>query len=169
MNLVNIPDGMMSIPFSTGITIDGTIYEGLVFITRLLSYEELSRIYSLTPQNSIQDLLLEDDIFDIIYCGVVGFDGQLDKELLEGGVISTIVGATLNKSMDHIHNITSYLGVYEEQVSFVDSLKVVVCKGYSMSLSEVESLPINKLYKLFAAYKKTFPNDFEVTVDEPEQ
>ena len=162
MNIVGIPGSRVSIQLPVSVTLDGFIFEDVKFICRPLSYEELNRIFGINTSGNLQDLTIEEEVFDLVCEGVVGLDGMPSKDDLEGGVISTIVSGIISYSMSYINNIEDAVAKEEASLSVIDSMMAVISRYGSISISEVEKMPINKVFKLFASFKIAFPQEINM-------
>lgn len=168
MNVVSLKKGKVSINIDGPITIGNHIYPNILLIGRLLTIPELTRVDSFFSERTESNIVIEEDIFDLCVESIVGLNNDiletLDKDSLEAGIISTIAMAITAKSYHHILASKHYIDRFEESVTVIDSIILIVSKYTSTKYEEVRNLPINELLERFAIIKKTFPN--EVTLVE---
>lgn len=170
MNIVSLEKGKVSININGPITIGKNIYPDLLFIGRLLSIEELSRIDSFFSDDSRGNIILEDSIFDLCIESIVGVEDNvlksIDKNEIEAGIISTITLGLTTKSYEYFINADKYIESFTESLSLIDSIILIVSKYTSTSYDSVKKIPINELLKRFALIQNTFPNEVRLTKDE---
>lgn len=168
MNLVSIPSGKISISFpDTQITVNGVIYNNLVFIGRLLSGQEVARIESFSVYQELSNLLIEEDIFDMCIESVVGADEDiLASDIEEAGIVSSISGAILSKSKEHFTSSESLLNSYYLQVQEYEQICAIVSRFLNISYEEIISMPVNDVFKRFAIVQNTFRSEVAIILGE---
>ncbi len=169
MNILSLGEDKMSISFpDIDISINGQVYSNLVFIVRLLTYDEVLRLLKFNTDNGLSNSLIEEDVFDLIFDKVLGIEETVDTEDIEAGIISTIVGAIQSKSLQHIYSTEALVAQYESELSGLDSIQAIVSRYFNTPYDEVRSYPVNKLLKRFALFKSTFPAEAAMISGEEE-
>lgn len=166
MNILSIKQGKISISLGDiNTTINGVIYNNLVIIARLLSYDEVVRLDSFDSTNPLANALIEDDVFDLTFERILGLpdDVEINKDELEAGIISTITYAIIARSIEHVTAAERILGDYEKDLDAIETMQAMVSRYLSTPFDDVMKLPMNELFRRFALIKKTFPHEIVQT------
>lgn len=150
------------------ITMNNVIFNGVSIIYRILSYHELRILDRLLPDKQDGQIAagaitseLEEDIFERCVFHIFGFDSDTEISLdnIEAGIISTVSGIILKRSYEHVNNPISIINNYQGSVNLVDQIRLVISRYYSTSIGEVDKLPLDLLFKKFAVFQVTFPQE----------
>jgi hypothetical protein len=160
MNILDIGEDRMSISFpDIDISINGIPYSRLIFIVRLLTYEECIKLHRFKSVEGLAGTLLEEDVFDLVFDKIVGIDDPINIDDIEAGIISTIVGAVQSKSLEHLYHSEALLQKYENEISAIEGMQAIISRYFNESLDSVRRYPLNKLLKRFALFRATFPQE----------
>jgi hypothetical protein len=168
MNILSIKQGKVSMSLGDlNVSIGGVIYNNLVLIARLLTYDEVIRLDSFDSTNPLANALIEDDVFDLVFERILGFpdDVEIDKDEIEAGIISTVTYAIITRSIEHVTSADALLEQYESELNAIDTMQAVVSRYMCTPFQDIVDLPINELFKRFALVKKTYPH--EITRTDP--
>jgi hypothetical protein len=159
----------MSISFpDVDISIGGLQYSNLVFVIRLLTYDEVLRLLRFNTKSGLSDALIEEDVFDLVFDKILGIDEPIDIDDIEAGIVSTISGVVQAESLKHIYSTEALVSQYENELSGLDSIQAIVSRYFNTPYDEVRSYPVNKLLKRFALFKSTFPAEAALISGEKE-
>lgn len=150
-NVVQVGRGRYQITFEN-VSIGGETYSAAVFVFRLLTFTELARVWSLDTVDKQYETFIEDDIFDTIFEGILGFDDStaIDKNSLDAGVVTTLVSAAIHFSKEYVNKIEESVQREKDDISDLEKINGFVSKAFFMPLENVERMPINKVIRYFA-------------------
>lgn len=170
MNTINYASG--NVIMSMGdvpILIDGVVYKNLTVVFRLLNTIELQRIDSMRMSDDYEKEVINEEIFRSCLIDILGIDKQVNLDESSAGFITTVGESIYLMSMDYILNAQQYSQDLIASVTIVETLAAIISKFMSISYLDVIEMPINKIYKLYAVCKKTFPTQVsEIMVEEEE-
>jgi hypothetical protein len=150
------------------VTINNTRYNGLTIIYRLLTYDELRVIDRLLPDekdnrinSSAVSAETEEDIFRKCVYHIFGIDNheEIDLDDIEAGIVSTVAGLILKTAYSHIQAIGQHIDNYSASITIFDQIKLIICRNYHISYSEVCKLSIDQLLKQYAVVATTYPSE----------
>ena len=160
MNLVSLGSEKMAISFNDlEITINDMLYRNLTFIVRLLTYDELSRVNMINTDNSLINIVIEEDIYNLAVEQVVGIDEEIDVESMEAGIVSTISGIILNSSNFYFNDPLASVDKESTGSTIFNQMQLVVAKNYNIQFKDILSMPIDELVRKFSLYQTTYPNE----------
>jgi hypothetical protein len=159
MNIISMAQGKISIAFNTiDVEVNGVPYTNLMFIVRLLSYDELKRVDSFNTGSELANLIIEDEVFNLVFEEIVGLDEEIILDSLEAGIVSTIAGTVIEQSYFYVNNkLDKVLEKEESEISVIDQMQFLISHSYTMDFEKVRQLPINEIFKMYAVIKRTFP------------
>lgn len=131
---------------------------GLTFIVRLLTYEELVKVNSISVDDVSISMLLEEDVFELVLHEIVGLSAHIDIDRIEAGIISTISGAVISASNFYFLDIHSGLKKAQTESTIFDQMQLVVAKNFNIEYKDVLLMPIDELARKFALFQATFPD-----------
>jgi len=162
MNIVSLGSERIAISFKDiEVNINNEYYNNITFIIRLLTYDELVRVTSLDTENSIINLIIEEDIFATSLISISGINTEMgiDIEGMEAGVISTIASAIINTSRFYLADIEASIEKEKRESTVFNQMQLVVAKNFNIQFKDVIKMPIDELVRKFALFQETFPNE----------
>lgn len=144
-----------------------TLVKNPTLVVRLLTFDELKNLDKFDPEdkkaNSANWVIaaeLEESVWrNCVFCIVGHEDLELDFETVEAGFITTVSGLIYKKSLAHVTNTKEYVELYASNVTVFDQIKLLVCRNYHVSLTEVNAMPLDVLVKKYSVIHSSIPSE----------
>jgi len=160
MNIISLGSERMAMSFDDlGVNINQIYYNNLTFIIRLLTYDELVRINSINTNDSLINLILEEDVFNLCLIEIVGINEEADMENMEAGVVSSISGAIINSSNFYFTDVEGGMEKENEDSNVFNQMQLVVAKNFNIQFKDVLKMSIDELVRKFSLFQATYPNE----------
>lgn len=160
MNAINLSAGNIIIPFdSVPIELDGKLYKNLMVVARLLTPDEITRILRIEAYDQYVSDEIFEDVFKTCVITIPGIDRRVDLDKSSAGFISTVGSVIVTKSMEYLEDPISAYNKTLESIDILDTISATVSRFLSTPYYEVKKMPVNKIYEMYAACTKAFPNE----------
>jgi len=160
MNIISLGSERMAMSFDTlAIDINGYYYNNLTFIIRLLTYDELIRVNSIRADDAVINLIIEEDVFSICLIEIVGIEDEVNINVMEAGIISTISGAIISASNFYFSDVPAAIEKESSESTVFNQMQLVVAKNYNIHFKDVIDMPVDELVRKFSLFQSTFPNE----------
>jgi hypothetical protein len=159
--------GCIKIPLiGQTVTINGVMYKQPVVSARLLTANELDRLTTFDLGNPEARFVVEDEMLEDIVEGFVGIHGIIDWDEMEAGSVDAITNGVAIASISYAQDPVTKFNEAKQSVTLLHNMQAIVARFLSVSYLDVEKLPINEVFRLYAICRVTFPNevkDIEIT------
>ena len=141
------------------ININQIYYNNLTFVIRLLTYDELVRINSIQTDDTLINLILEEDVFNLALIEIVGINEEVDLENMEAGIVSSVSGAIINSSNFYFTDIEGGMEKENIESNVFNQMQLIVAKNFNIQFKDILLMSIDELVRKFSLYQKTYPGE----------
>lgn len=163
MDIVSIGQNRYSIslPF-VEIEVEDYILTDPVFIVRLLTYSEILNYLKYDKDiNPVSNLVVEEEIFLLCIDEIAGIDNlsSVDLTSIDAGIVSTVAGVIIEESISYVNDFEARLDSESQEVILFDQIELVVSKNFNIDYESIKKMSVNELFKKYATFCKTYPNE----------
>jgi len=160
MNIISLGSERMAMSFDDlEININQIYYNNLTFVIRLLTYDELVRINSIQTDDTLINLILEEDVFNLALIEIVGINEEVDLENMEAGIVSSVSGAIINSSNFYFTDIEGGMEKENIESNVFNQMQLIVAKNFNIQFKDILLMSIDELVRKFSLYQKTYPGE----------
>jgi len=160
MNIISLGSERMAMSFDDlEININQIYYHNLTFVIRLLTYDELVRINSIQTDDTLINLILEEDVFNLALIEIVGINEEVDLENMEAGIVSSVSGAIINSSNFYFTDIEGGMEKENIESNVFNQMQLIVAKNFNIQFKDILLMSIDELVRKFSLYQKTYPGE----------
>ncbi|RLA65740.1 MAG: hypothetical protein DRQ78_04990 [Epsilonproteobacteria bacterium] len=160
MNIISLGSARMAMSFDDlEININQIYYNNLTFVIRLLTYDELVRINSIQTDDTLINLILEEDVFNLALIEIVGINEEVDLENMEAGIVSSVSGAIINSSNFYFTDIEGGMEKENIESNVFNQMQLIVAKNFNIQFKDILLMSIDELVRKFSLYQKTYPGE----------